>query len=62
MKVHEKWRLGIAALALLPALTGMLDLYESRDLSEDWPGPVWVVICLTSLYEAFRNPRITTVE
>jgi hypothetical protein len=62
MKVHEKWKLGIAALALLPALTGMLDLYESRDLWKDWAGPVWVFICLTSLYEAFRKPRVATVK
>lgn len=62
MKLHEKWKLGIAALALLPAFTGMLDLYESRDLREDWTGPVWAFVCLTSLYEAFRKPRVTTVK
>lgn len=62
MKLHDKWNLWIALLAVLPATWGMMDLYESRDISEDWGGPLWVFICLSSLYQAFRKPRVPPVK
>lgn len=57
MKVHDKWNLCLAVLAILPATMGMMDLYKSRDFSQDWGGPLWVFVCLASLYQAFRKPK-----
>ncbi len=62
MKLHDKWNLGIALLAVIPATLGMMDLYESRAMSEDWDGLLWGLICLWFLYQAFRKPRVAEVK
>ena len=58
MKPRDNWSFVIAMLSIIPAVLGMISLYESRDLSQDYDGPLWLLIFAIWLYQAYRKPKI----
>ena len=51
-----------AMLTAIPAVLGMIQLYESRDISQDYFGLLWLFICVVWLYRAYRKPKSNAVS
>ena len=62
MKPHNWWNFAIAILAFVVAAMGLAELYDSRDLSKDWDGLLWLVIGLVWLYQAYRKPKAVVAK
>lgn len=56
MKPLNKWSFAAAALWLAMAAMSLPELLESRNLSEDWVGPVQLLTGTLFLVGAYRNP------
>ena len=44
-------------LSAIPAVIGMIKLHQSRDISQDYFGLLWLFISVIWLYRAYRKPK-----
>lgn len=62
MTLQKPKYLIVAILILLGGAVGASDLYQSRDWSKDYYGPILLVVGLLWLYGAFRKPSSSASE
>lgn len=58
MMPRDKWYFAGAIVWFAYASYRLRDLYESRDLSEDWGGLFTLGTALLFLYGAYRKPKL----
>ena len=52
---RNRWYFAAALVALACGIIGMSELFYSRDLSDDWHGPAWILTGLAWLAIAYRG-------
>jgi hypothetical protein len=57
MKPRDKWSFALAMLFAIPAVMGLMNLYDSRDLRADYDGPLYALIVFVWIYQAYRKPK-----
>ncbi len=62
MTLQKPKYLVVAVLMLLGGAVGASELYQSRDLSKDYYGPIFLIVGLLWLYGAFREPSSSASE
>lgn len=60
MKPRDNMAFVIAMLTVVPAVGWTAKLYNSGDLGAYYQGLVWILVCLWSLYQAYRKPKSNT--
>lgn len=62
MSLEKPKYLIVAILMLLGGAVGASELYQSRDWSEDYYGPILLIVGLLWLYGAFRKSSSSANE
>lgn len=52
---RNRWYFAAAVVALACGIIGMSELFHSRNLSDDWHGPAWILTGLVWLTIAYRG-------
>ena len=62
MKLKKPKFLIVAILMLVGGAAGVSELYQSRDWSKGYYGPIFLILGLLWLYGAFREPSSSASE